>query len=131
MFVTLTDGRIPIQTLNFYALSFAAVLLLIAQRISVFNFAMTVASTLGCPTFSEVPASGMIYGGTLLLRAGFWLTRKMSREPTKKAIHPWGKPDERRWAVDVARTSRAASASPVSTDLPRGAGRRARRAGSC
>ncbi len=70
VFVKLTDGRIPIQTLNFYALTFAAIFLLIAlplatgQRqtfprdnlvdtgfigllialqISVFNFAMTVA----------------------------------------------------------------------------------------
>jgi len=70
VFVKLTDGRIPIQTLNFYALAFATVFLmaamplatgqrlrfprgnltdtivigvLIAAQISVFNFAMTLA----------------------------------------------------------------------------------------
>ena len=70
VFVKLTDGRIPVQTLNFYALTFAAIFLLItmpmatgsrlrfpkdnmtdtaviglliALQISVFNFAMTVA----------------------------------------------------------------------------------------
>lgn len=47
-----------------------------------------VASTLGYLIFTEVPAPGMIYGGALLLGAGFWLTREMSREPTKKAVHP-------------------------------------------
>lgn len=47
-----------------------------------------VASTLGYLIFAEVPAQGMIYGGALLLGAGFWLTREMSKEPTKKAVHP-------------------------------------------
>jgi len=39
-----------------------------------------VAATLGYLIFSEVPARGMIYGGALLLGAGFWLTREMARE---------------------------------------------------
>lgn len=47
-----------------------------------------VAATLGFLVFGEVPAASMIYGGALLLGAGFWLTREMSREPTKKAVHP-------------------------------------------
>lgn len=34
VFVKLTDGRIPIQTLNFYALSFAAVFLLAAMPLA-------------------------------------------------------------------------------------------------
>jgi drug/metabolite transporter (DMT)-like permease len=47
-----------------------------------------VASTLGYLIFGEMPAQGMIYGGAVLLGAGFWLTREMSREPAKKAVHP-------------------------------------------
>lgn len=31
VFVKLTDGRIPIQTLNFYALAFAAAVLMVAM----------------------------------------------------------------------------------------------------
>lgn len=45
-----------------------------------------VASTLGYLIFNEVPAQGMVYGGALLLGAGFWLTREMSKGPTKKAV---------------------------------------------
>ncbi|MDZ7680884.1 MAG: EamA family transporter [Fodinibius sp.] len=47
-----------------------------------------VASTLGYLIFGETPATGMIYGGALLLGSGFWLTREMSRDPHKKAVHP-------------------------------------------
>lgn len=47
-----------------------------------------VASTLGYLIFSEVPSQGMIYGGALLLGAGFWLTREMSRGKEKQAVHP-------------------------------------------
>lgn len=47
-----------------------------------------VATTLGFLIFAEVPAQGMIYGGALLLGAGFWLTREMSRGVEKRAVHP-------------------------------------------
>lgn len=47
-----------------------------------------VASTLGYLIFAEVPAQGMIYGGAMLLGAGFWLTREMSRGKENQAVHP-------------------------------------------
>lgn len=47
-----------------------------------------VASFLGYLVFGEVPARGMIYGGALLLGAGFWLTWEMSRDDPRKASHP-------------------------------------------
>ncbi len=47
-----------------------------------------VASTLGYLVFSEVPGQGMMYGGALLLGAGFWLTREMSREGSNRVVHP-------------------------------------------
>lgn len=47
-----------------------------------------VASTLGFLVFGEVPARGMILGGALLLGAGFWLTREMSRDQPDRAVHP-------------------------------------------
>jgi drug/metabolite transporter (DMT)-like permease len=47
-----------------------------------------VASTLGYLIFAEIPAQGMIYGGALLLGAGFWLTREMSRGAERRAVHP-------------------------------------------
>ena len=37
-----------------------------------------VASTLGYLIFAEIPGQGMIYGGAILLGAGFWLTREMA-----------------------------------------------------
>ncbi|RDD62036.1 EamA family transporter [Ferruginivarius sediminum] len=46
-----------------------------------------VASTLGYLIFGEVPAQGMIYGGAMLLGAGFWLTREMSRGAERRAVH--------------------------------------------
>ena len=46
-----------------------------------------VASVLGYLIFGEVPAAGMIYGGALLLGAGFWLTREMSRGEENRAVH--------------------------------------------
>lgn len=46
-----------------------------------------VASTLGYLIFNEVPARVMIYGGALLLGAGFWLTREMSRGAENRAVH--------------------------------------------
>jgi drug/metabolite transporter (DMT)-like permease len=46
-----------------------------------------VASTLGYLIFNEMPARGMIYGGALLLGAGFWLTREMSRGLENRAAH--------------------------------------------
>ncbi|WP_026987798.1 DMT family transporter [Fodinicurvata fenggangensis] len=47
-----------------------------------------VATTLGFLIFAEVPAQGMIYGGALLLGAGFWLTREMSRGAERRSVHP-------------------------------------------
>lgn len=47
-----------------------------------------VAATLGYLIFAEVPGQGMIYGGVLLLGAGFWLTREMSRGRENQAVHP-------------------------------------------
>ena len=46
-----------------------------------------VASTLGYLVFSEVPAKGMVFGGAMLLGAGFWLTREMSRGAGRRAVH--------------------------------------------
>lgn len=46
-----------------------------------------VASTLGYLIFTEVPAQGMIFGGALLLGAGFWLTREMSQGSENQAVH--------------------------------------------
>ena len=47
-----------------------------------------VASSLGFLIFAELPGRGMIYGGALLLGAGFWLTREMSRGRESQAVHP-------------------------------------------
>lgn len=47
-----------------------------------------VASLLGYIIFTEIPAPGMIYGGILLVGAGFWLTREMSRGKENHAVHP-------------------------------------------
>lgn len=47
-----------------------------------------VASTLGYLIFSEMPGPRMIYGGAMLLVAGFWLTREMSRDGENRAVHP-------------------------------------------
>ncbi len=47
-----------------------------------------VAALLGFLVFGEVPAASMIYGGALLLAAGFWLTREMSRGAQQRATHP-------------------------------------------
>lgn len=46
-----------------------------------------VASTLGYLIFAEVPARGMVLGGAMLLAAGFWLTREMSRGFENRAVH--------------------------------------------
>lgn len=69
VFVKLTDGRIPVWSLNFYALS------------------PVVASTLGFVIFDEVPGPGMVAGGTLLLGAGAWLTVATSRGREQQAVH--------------------------------------------
>lgn len=47
-----------------------------------------VAATLGFLVFGEVPAKGMIYGGALLLTAGFVLTRLTARDDPHRAVHP-------------------------------------------
>ncbi|MFJ6109076.1 DMT family transporter [Dietzia maris] len=47
-----------------------------------------VATTLGYLVFAEVPARSTIYGAVLLLGAGFWLTREMSRGAENRAAHP-------------------------------------------
>lgn len=47
-----------------------------------------VAASFGYLIFSEAPAQGMIYGGAMLLAAGFWLTREMSRGAESRAVHP-------------------------------------------
>ena len=47
-----------------------------------------VASTLGFLVFAEVPPQNMIYGGAMLLAAGFWLTHEMSRGAENRAVHP-------------------------------------------
>lgn len=47
-----------------------------------------VASTHGYLVFGEVSSRGLIYGGALLLGAGFWLTREMSRGQENRAAHP-------------------------------------------
>lgn len=46
-----------------------------------------VASTLGFLVFSEVPSQSMVFGGAMLLAAGFWLTREMSRGAENRAVH--------------------------------------------
>lgn len=47
-----------------------------------------VATILGFLVLAERPAQGMIYGGALLLLAGFLLTRQSSREAPNRAVHP-------------------------------------------
>ncbi|MDY6980276.1 MAG: DMT family transporter [Pseudomonadota bacterium] len=47
-----------------------------------------VATMLGYLIFTEVPSMNMIYGGAMLLAAGFWLTREMSRGVENRAVHP-------------------------------------------
>lgn len=47
-----------------------------------------VATTLGYLIFAEVPAKSTIYGAVLLLGAGVWLTREMSRGVTSWTAHP-------------------------------------------
>lgn len=47
-----------------------------------------VATILGYLIFSEMPGPRMIYGGAMLLVAGFWLTREMSRGEGRRAVHP-------------------------------------------
>tara|TARA_B100002049_G_scaffold154981_1_gene115643 strand:- start:6538 stop:7470 length:933 start_codon:yes stop_codon:yes gene_type:complete len=47
-----------------------------------------VASTLGFVIFAEVPGQSMVYGGAILLGAGFWLTREMSQEDKNRPVHP-------------------------------------------
>jgi len=46
-----------------------------------------VAATFGYFIFTEVPSENMIYGGILLLGAGFWLTREMSKGRERQATH--------------------------------------------
>ncbi|MDO8863461.1 DMT family transporter [Haliea sp. E1-2-M8] len=46
-----------------------------------------VATLWGFLIFNEVPASSMLYGGALLLGAGFWLTRDMSRDDPSRPVH--------------------------------------------
>ncbi|WP_416224234.1 DMT family transporter [Thiohalophilus sp.] len=100
VFVKLTDGRIPIQTLNFYALAFAAVFLmvamplatgralrfprgnltdtiiiglLIAAQISVFNFAMTLAPIANVVIFwSVAPFFTFIFSWLFLDERARW-----------------------------------------------------------
>lgn len=43
-----------------------------------------IASTLGFLIFTEIPSSNMIYGGVMLLGAGFWLSFEMSRGSQEK-----------------------------------------------
>ena len=47
-----------------------------------------VAASFGFLVFDEVPARSMVYGGGLLLIAGFWLSREMSRGRENQAVHP-------------------------------------------
>lgn len=47
-----------------------------------------VAALLAFLIFGEVPAASTIYGGALILGAGFWLTREMSRGVEQRAAHP-------------------------------------------
>lgn len=100
VFVKLTDGRIPIQTLNFYALTFAAVFLLvtmplatsrplrlprgnlkdtaligvlIAAQISVFNYAMTLAPIANVVVFwSVAPFFTFIFSWVFLDEKARW-----------------------------------------------------------
>ena len=46
-----------------------------------------VATMWGFLIFNEVPAPSMLYGGVLLLGAGAWLTRDMSRQDPTRAVH--------------------------------------------
>lgn len=47
-----------------------------------------VAACLGYLVFGEVPTMGLVYGGALLLTAGFWLTREMSKGRKAQVSHP-------------------------------------------
>ncbi|WP_273206288.1 DMT family transporter [Marinobacter subterrani] len=46
-----------------------------------------VATMWGFLIFNEVPAPSMLYGGALLLGAGAWLTRDMSRDDPTRPVH--------------------------------------------
>ncbi|MFP3920458.1 MAG: DMT family transporter [Dichotomicrobium sp.] len=68
---------------------------IVLKRISANGYALVdiivspiVAAILGYLVFGEVPASGMIYGGALLLASGFWLTREMSKGRAPRVSHP-------------------------------------------
>ncbi len=68
---------------------------IVLKRISANGYALVdiivspvVAAALGYLVFREVPATGMVYGGALLLASGFWLTREMSKGRTPQVSHP-------------------------------------------
>ncbi|SHF67710.1 Threonine/homoserine efflux transporter RhtA [Modicisalibacter ilicicola DSM 19980] len=46
-----------------------------------------VAATLGYLIFAEIPGEGMLYGGAMLLGAGFWLSWEMSKTDRQRAVH--------------------------------------------
>lgn len=47
-----------------------------------------VATAFGYLIFAEIPGRGIIFGGALMLSAGLWLTREMSRGAENRAVHP-------------------------------------------
>lgn len=47
-----------------------------------------VAASLGYLIFNEMPSANMIYGGVLLLSAGFWISREMSKGEKRWVCHP-------------------------------------------
>ncbi|MDZ7729212.1 MAG: DMT family transporter [Dehalococcoidia bacterium] len=47
-----------------------------------------IATLLGFIVLGEVPAQSMVFGGALLLGAGFWLTWEMSKTDSRRAAHP-------------------------------------------
>lgn len=47
-----------------------------------------VASFFGYLVFGDIPSSGMVLGGAMLLGAGFWLIRETSRGMETRAVHP-------------------------------------------
>jgi len=47
-----------------------------------------VAAFLGYAVFGEIPSDNMIYGGTLLLGSGFWLSWEMAKQGKRQAAHP-------------------------------------------
>lgn len=79
VFVKLTGDAIPIYTLNFYAVAFAALFLMISMP-------WATGQHLHFPKGNLKDT--LIFGGMLLIGSGVWLTYAMSRRQESRAAAP-------------------------------------------